>query len=119
MKNIDLPKIHAEVERFIEERDWNQFHSIKNLSMALSVEASELAELFQWLKEEQSNDVKNNPALKAKLEDEVADVFVYLLRIVHKAEIDFEKAVLTKIKKNAEKYPVEKARGLMKKYTEL
>jgi NTP pyrophosphatase (non-canonical NTP hydrolase) len=119
LKPIDAPKIYAEVTRFIEERDWDQFHSIKNLSMALSVESSELVEIFQWLTEEQSNQVKNDQKQQAKVAEEVADIFIYLLRIATKSGVDIEEAVLAKIKKNAEKYPVEKSKGNAKKYSEI
>ena len=77
-KKMDLKKINSEIEKFVSDRDWDQFHSVKNLSMALSVESSELLEIFQWLTEEQSNQIKNDPKLMGKVEDEVADVFVYL-----------------------------------------
>jgi NTP pyrophosphatase (non-canonical NTP hydrolase) len=119
MKNIDLEKINNEVKKFAIDRDWDQFHSIKNLSMALSVESSELLEIFQWLTEAQSNNVNNDEKLKRKVEEEIADIFVYLLRIVDKTNIDLEKVVLEKIKRNAEKYPVEKAKGSAKKYNEI
>ncbi len=119
MKSLDLERISNEITKFAVERDWDQFHSIKNLSMALSVEASELLEIFQWLSEEKSNQIKSDPKLKSKVEDEVADVFLYLLRIVNKAEIDLEAAIMAKLKKNAEKYPVELAKGNAKKYTDL
>ena len=116
---MDLIKINNEIEKFVKDRDWDQFHSVKNLSMALSVESSELLEIFQWMSEADSDKSKENPKLKGKLEDELADIFVYLLRLVNKTEIDLESAVLNKIKKNALKYPVEKARGNSKKYDEL
>ena len=119
MKAIDTPKIYAEVTKFIEERDWDQFHSVKNLAMALSVESSELLEIFQWLTEADSNQVVSNPKLKTKVEEEIADIFIYLLRIAAKSNIDIEQVVLSKIKKNAEKYPVEKAKGNAKKYNEI
>lgn len=119
MKNLDLSRINSELEKFAKERDWDQFHSLKNLTMALSVETAELVEIFQWLSEEQSARVKDNPELMSKVQDEVADIFVYLLRIVSKTNIDLETAVLNKMKKNAEKYPVELARGSAKKYNEL
>lgn len=117
-KSINVEKIDLQVSKFIKERDWDQFHSVKNLSMALSVEASELAELFQWLKEKESNEVSSNVNLKAKLKDEIADVFVYLLQIAKKSDINIEEAVLDKIKKNAKKYPIEKAKGSALKYDE-
>ena len=119
MKKIDLEKIHQEIETMVLDRDWDQFHTIKNLSMALNVESSELMEIFQWMNESQSNQAKDNPLLKSQIEDEVADVFVYLLRIVNKMEIDLEGATLRKIKKNCEKYPVEKSKGNATKYNKL
>ena len=119
MKSINVEKINLEVSKFIQDRDWDQFHSIKNLAMALSVETSELVEIFQWLKESESNEVANNPKLKNKLEEEIADVFIYLMRIAIKSSINIEDVVLNKIKKNSLKYPIEKAKGSAKKYDEL
>lgn len=119
MKSINVEKINNEVSKFIEERDWDQFHSIKNLSMALSVETSELVEIFQWLKESESNEVSTNPKLKEKVEEEISDIFIYLMRIAIKSGVNIEDAVLSKIKKNSEKYPVSKAKGSVKKYTDL
>lgn len=119
MKSIDIEKINSIVSKFIEDRDWDQFHSIKNLSMALSVETSELVEIFQWLKESESNKVAQNPKMKEKVQEEIADIFIYLMRIAIKSEIDIEKVVLEKIQKNAEKYPIEKSKGSSKKYTEI
>ena len=118
MKTINTEKINQELDKFINDRDWEQFHSIKNLSMALSVEASELLEIFMWLTEEDSNRVAKNKNCKTKVSEEIADIFVYLLKIAKKSEIDIEEAVLSKIKKNSEKYPVDKAKGSAKKYTE-
>ena len=118
MKNIELEQINNEVNAFVKERDWEQFHSVKNLAMALTVEASELLEIFQWLSEEQSNLAKNDPLLKEKIADEIADVFVYLLRITSKVDVDLNQAILNKLKKNAMKYPVELSKGNAKKYNE-
>lgn len=119
MKNIDLKKLNQDIEQFVKDRDWDQFHSVKNLSMALNVESAELMEIFQWLTEEKSNQIKNDPKLLSKVEDEVADVFIYLMRILSKTEIDLEKAVRNKMQKNADKYPVELSKGNSKKYDEL
>ncbi len=118
MKNIDLMKLNEDINQFVKERDWDQFHSVKNLSMALNVESAELMEIFQWLTEEKSNNIKSDPKLLSKVEDEVADVFVYLMRILNKTNIDLEKAVQNKMKKNADKYPVELSKGNSKKYDE-
>lgn len=115
---IDMKKLQGEIDKFVTDRDWDQFHSVKNLSMALSVECSELVEIFQWMKEEKSNAVASDPETIGKVKDEVADIFFYLMRVVEKTGIDLEEAVLEKIKKNEAKYPVEKSRGISKKYTE-
>ncbi len=118
MKNIDLLKLNSELELFVKERDWDQFHSVKNLTMALSVECSELVEIFQWMTEEESNGVTQDQIIIDKVQDEVADIFLYLMRILSKTNIDLESAVKSKMKKNAEKYPVALARGNSKKYSE-
>ncbi len=118
MKKLDLDKLLVDIETFSRERDWDQFHSVKNLSMALSVEASELMEVFQWMKEEESNRFFEDPQLCSKVQDEVADVFIYLLRIVSKGGIDLEDVVLKKMRKNSERYPVQLAKGNARKYTE-
>ncbi len=119
MTQLNLEELKVILDQFSRERDWDQFHSVKNLVMALSVETSELAEIFQWLTEEQSFEAKNNPKLKVKAEEEVADVFIYLLRICSKLDINLNDAVRSKIQKNALKYPVELSKGNCKKYSEL
>ncbi len=118
MKPVNTIELHFLIDKFINDRDWDQFHSIKNLSMALSVEASELAEIFQWQTEEQSNNSKAKPEITQKLQDELADILFYLLRIAHKAEIDLEFAVKNKLLKNEKKYPVTLSKGNSKKYSE-
>lgn len=114
-QTIDLDQLLAKIRQFSTERDWDQFHSIKNLAMALSVESSELVEIYQWISEEESND-KTNITLSRKTQDEIADIFIYLLKIADKLDINLEKAVYTKLEQNAAKYPVELARGNSKKY---
>jgi dCTP diphosphatase len=115
---MDLEKIKSIISQFSQERDWDQFHSIKNLAMALSVESSELLEIFQWVSEVDSNRISENPEMLAKLEDEIADVFIYLLRISMKSGIDMEKVIHTKLKKNAMKYPIHLSKGNSKKYNQ-
>ena len=117
MNSINVEEIVSKTQKFNSDRDWSQFHSIKNLSMALSVECSELVEIFQWMKEEESNQISSNQNLKSKVEEEVADIFLYLMQITAKAEIDLEAAVFRKMALNEEKYPIEKARGLAVKYS--
>lgn len=116
MKNINVDELNFKIEKFTKDRDWEQFHSIKNLVMALNVESSELLEIFQWMKEADSNLVSKDNVLKERVGEEIADVFMYLITIAKKAEIDIEAAVLSKMQKNELKYPVEKAHGNSKKY---
>jgi len=112
----DFEAIAKKLRRFAEERDWEQFHSPKNLTMALNVEAGELLEHFQWLTEEQS---KNLPPEKmAKIAEEIADIQVYLIRIADKLGVDILESVEKKIKQNEAKYPADKVRGSARKYTE-
>ena len=114
---MDDYKIKLLLREFAKERDWDQFHSLKNLVCALSVEASELLEIFQWT---DSTDEKiNDVALKEKISDEVADIMLYLIRFADKADINLEEACLKKIQKNSKKYPVDLAKGISKKYDEL
>lgn len=113
----DLDALRNQLSAFAVERDWEQFLSPKNLAMALSVEASELVEHFQWLTEEQS---KNLPPEQLKAVGyEAADVLLYLIQLSDKLGIDLIAAANEKIKLNAQKYPVDKARGTAKKYSEL
>lgn len=113
----ELIDLRDRLRAFALERDWDQFHSPKNLSAALAVEASELLEHFQWLKEDESFDL--SPEKRAKVAEEIADVLLYLIRIADKLDIDVRDAALRKIDANALKYPADKARGSMRKYTEL
>lgn len=113
----DLESLREAVAEFAEAREWDQFHLPKNLIMALSVEVAELTEHFQWLTEEQS--VTLDAKVLADVADEIADIQIYLVRIADKLGIDILTAAETKLLKNAEKYPVEVARGSAKKYTEL
>ena len=103
---------------FASDRDWEQFHSPKNLSSALVVEAAELLEQFQWLTIEQSSSDELPRKTRDAVQQEVADVAIYLLRICDVLDIDLEEAMARKLEINAEKYPVELARGNATKYTD-
>jgi NTP pyrophosphatase (non-canonical NTP hydrolase) len=116
MKTIDITKLNQLIDSFITERDWDKFHSLKNLAMALSVESSELLEIFQWMKEEESNNVSSDAKTLKQVEEELADIFYFLLRFSQKTGIDLEKALIEKMKKNAEKYPATQVYGSSKKY---
>ena len=109
-------ELRDRLRRFAAERDWDQFHSPKNLASALSVEAAELLEHFQWLTEAESK--KLPPAKLAAVRDEMADVLVYLVRLADKLDVDLLQAAAEKIGKNALKYPADKVRGSMKKYSD-
>jgi dCTP diphosphatase len=111
---MDITKIQNQLKKFAIERDWEQFHTPKNLAMALSVEASELVEIFQWLKPEESN----SPDQKQieSINDEVADIAMYLLRFCSVLEIDLESAIKSKLERNAEKYPINLSKGNSQKY---
>ena len=108
--------LRDKLRKFVAERDWDQFHSPKNLAMALSVEASELMEHFQWLTEAESHRLP--PEKLDQVRDEMADVLVYLVRLADKLDVDLLDAARKKIEKNALKYPADKVRGSMKKYSE-
>jgi NTP pyrophosphatase (non-canonical NTP hydrolase) len=113
----ELDRLRDQLREFAAERDWDQFHSPKNLAMALSVEAGELTEVFQWLTEEQSRSLA--PEARAAAAEEIADVLLYLIRLGDQLGIDLAEAAQAKLVENARKYPVDKARGLARKYTEL
>jgi dCTP diphosphatase len=104
---------------FVNERKWKKFHTPKNLSMALAGEAAELMEIFQWLSGAESKTVMKTPAKAKAVEDELADVFYYLLRLSDVLDVDLEKAFWEKMRHNQEKYPVKLAKGNAKKYNEL
>ncbi|MFT7110990.1 MAG: dCTP diphosphatase [Psychrobacter glaciei] len=112
----DLNQLQAYLRQFAKDRDWDQFHSPKNLSMALSVEVSELLENFQWLTEEQSYTLDQQQ--RAAVADEIADVQMYLARLADKLDINIGEAIEQKINKNEAKYPAELVKGSSKKYTE-
>ena len=103
------------MQRFSEERDWDQFHSPKNLAMALTIEASELQECFQWLTEAQSKELDDTQL--SAVRDEIADVQLYLVHLAAKLNVNIESACWVKMEKNAEKYPIELAKGSARKYT--
>ena len=112
----ELDNLRSRLETFARERDWEQFHSPKNLSMALSVEVAEIAEHFQWLTEEQSREL--DAAKRAEVEQELADVLIYLVRLADQLGIDLLEAAQRKLAVNEAKYPADKVRGSSRKYSE-
>ena len=118
-KDTQLQAIKDRVLAFAQERDWEQFHSPKNLSMAISAEAAELMEHFLWQSPEASRSDMDIEKLRAKVEEELADVFIFAIQFANVTGMDIAAIIEAKIKRNAEKYPVEKAKGRSVKYTEL
>jgi NTP pyrophosphatase (non-canonical NTP hydrolase) len=116
---IDAARLQEAIALFARERDWDPFHSPKNLAMALTAEVGELVELFQWLSEGASHRVAHDPATARRVRDEIADVLVYLVRLAAVLEVDLDEAVRSKLAANALKYPVDRARGNAKKYSGL
>ncbi len=111
-----LDALRERLKHFARERDWEQFHSPKNLSMALIVEAAELCEHFQWLTEQESMNL--NAEKLAKVSEELADILIYLIRLADRLGIDLIKETYRKIEINELKYPVQKVKGRANKYTE-
>ncbi|NOZ11171.1 MAG: nucleotide pyrophosphohydrolase [Gammaproteobacteria bacterium] len=112
----NLIELRDRLRQFADDRDWDQFHSPKNLSMALSAEVAEIIEHFQWLTEEQSKNLSKDKL--DEVETELADTFIYLIRLADKLGIDLLAAAKNKIEVNEQKYPVDKAKGNARKYTE-
>ena len=118
MDRIDtLDQLSAALAEFVNERDWDQFHNPKNLAMALAVEAGELLEHFQWLSETEAEAL--SPPQRQEVAMEMADVLMFLLRLADRLQVDLIESAGEKLKLNRQKYPVEKARGNARKYTEL
>ncbi|MBH9303695.1 nucleotide pyrophosphohydrolase [Pseudomonas aeruginosa] len=113
---VDVGQLAAALERFAAERNWAQFHSPKNLVMALTGEVGELSEIFQWMDEEQSKDAARHPDTAQAVQDALADVLMYLVRLASVLGVDLDAAARQKLEQNNRKYPVEKARNSSKKY---
>jgi NTP pyrophosphatase (non-canonical NTP hydrolase) len=111
MSMSEIEEMIAALKKFRDERDWEQFHNPKDLAIALSIESNELMELFLWKNAEDAN--------KEKVKEELADVFAFAFLLADKYKFDVKEIVLEKIKKNEEKYPVDKSKGTAKKYNEL
>lgn len=114
-----VSELKSQVLAFVRERDWEQFHSPKNLSMALAAEAGELMEHFLWSTPEQATAVARDPAKRERIAEELADVVIYALEFANMTGIDVASSIQAKLASNALRYPVEKARGRSDKYTEL
>jgi NTP pyrophosphatase (non-canonical NTP hydrolase) len=116
---MDIKQLQLRLRAFTQARDWEQFHTPKNLAMALSGEAGELLELFQWLTPEESMQVTDDPATAEKVRHELADVLAYALRLADVLNIDILSALADKIAVNETKYPIDLAKGTSRKYDQL
>ncbi len=114
-----VSELKSSVLAFVRARDWEQFHSPKNLSMALAAEAGELMEHFLWSTPDQAATLARDPAKRERIAEELADVVIYALEFANMTGIDVSSAIEAKLASNARRYPVEKARGRSDKYTEL
>lgn len=112
-----LKDLQAQIRKFVDDRDWDQFHNPKDLSISLALEAAEVMEHFQWKNAEEM--AKHSIDKKEDVGEELADVFYWVLLIANKLDIDITDAFMKKLEKNRQKYPIEKAKGSHKKYTEL
>lgn len=115
----NIIKLQEQVKKFCEDRDWDQFHNPKDLAIGISTEANELLDIFRFKQEEDINKIFMDELEKEKVEEEIADVFFFLLRFSQMNQINLAQVLENKIVKNEKKYPVDKARGSNKKYTEL
>lgn len=116
---MDLQALTQTLVKFRDERDWSQFHTLRNLIVSLNLEASELLELTQWKSDVEIASIAGDENRMEALRDECADILLYLLLIAEKTGFDLLSAAARKLEKNALKYPVEKCRGSSRKYTEL
>lgn len=110
-QDTSVSQLREIIRHFVDEREWNQFHSPKNLSMALAIEAAELMEHFQWLTIDESRTLKNDPQKLAAVGEELADVLSYTLALANSLELDLSSTIRDKMKKNEKKYPAEEYRG--------
>ena len=114
----ELEDLLNKIQAFSDERDWSQFHTAKNLILAVSAEVGELAEVVQWKSDQEAAEYLKTPEGKSKLSEEVADVAIYLLRICQQQNLNFIDILRKKMELNASKYPVDKSRGNSTKYSE-
>jgi NTP pyrophosphatase (non-canonical NTP hydrolase) len=117
-ESLDVGKVKRYLRAFAKERDWEQFHTPKNLAMALAGEAGELTEIFQWLTPEESARIMEDAEKREAVSQELADVLQYVIRLSDVLGIDIEQALWKKLKANSEKYPVNQAKGSARKYTD-
>jgi len=117
-ESLNISELQKKIQQFATERDWQQFHTPKNIAMALTVEAAELLELFQWLTPEESLTMQDDAKWKERVGEEMSDVLLYLFRMADHLNVNLPEAIANKMEKNAKKYPADLVRGKSKKYSE-
>ncbi|MCX6741728.1 MAG: nucleotide pyrophosphohydrolase [Candidatus Pacearchaeota archaeon] len=115
----NVHELKEKIKTFCEARDWDKFHNAKDLAIAIIIESAELLEPFRWKSEQEVKELFENPQKKEHIEEEMADILYFLLRLAQRYNIDLSEALEKKIEKNNKKYPIEKAKGSNKKYNEL
>ena len=115
---MDLEDLRREVAQFAKDRDWDQFHSVRNLVLAMVGEVGEVAEILQWVDDDRVSELINSGG-RDRLAEELADVLIYLVRVADRSGVNLERAVRDKLTSNNEKYPKDKSRGSAKKYNDL
>ncbi|MFC1914915.1 nucleotide pyrophosphohydrolase [Chloroflexota bacterium] len=118
-KTTRIIELRDKVRQFIEYRDWTKYHNPKDVAISIAIEAGELLEIFQWVKESEINDITKDPKRLTALEDELADVLIYCISLANVLDTDIAETITKKMEKNIAKYPVRKVKGNYKKYTEL
>ncbi|MEM6690177.1 MAG: nucleotide pyrophosphohydrolase [Planctomycetota bacterium] len=121
LKDAETPlkELKDRIQRFTDERDWHQFHDLKNLSMALAIEAGELMEHFRWVANTEAQSVMKNPGSAVEIREELADVLLFVVQFANVANIDLMEAAERKLAINAERYPISKSKGVATKYNKL
>ena len=112
-----IAELRERVRKFIDDRDWGKYHNPKDIAISISIEASELLELFQWVKEDELTEVISDPRKFAMVREELADIVIYCLSLANVANFDIAQAVARKIEKNEQKYPIQQVKGDYKKCT--
>ena len=118
-KSISISDLKKRVQKFCENRDWDQFHGAKDLAIGVITEAAELLERFRFLSDDQARRLLSTPSKRKEVEEELADILFFVLRFSQRFQIDLDESLRRKLKKNAAKYPIKKARGKNLKYTDL
>ena len=118
-KTTRISELRERVSKFVQDRDWDKYHNPKDIAVSITIEASELLEIFQWVKDDDLDKTIEEPGKITRLEEELGDVMIYCISLANTLNMDIAQAVMKKIEKNESKYPVERVKGDYRKYTDL